>query len=255
MGNWKLTIWAVCLGITAVSAATGQELNAPQIDLIKKTANDVCNTVKDARGQRNNQQIEGDVQAKLSGLPGKLINLGGATKGFINHEDFDGLTREATAIALTGDRECRERLFNKMFDRLSLASSLGSPQPKAAADPSKTRSGTPARGVIACSAFPGYPLGRWRLLVATESVARYSQFINFTRPNGGTWLPDTGQGNFKTSAKPSPGTEVIIDFRPDSSNYRSVNKLVVSPDGCRMSGTYSDSEGRRGEATYVYDSH
>jgi hypothetical protein len=238
--NWRLTTWAVCIGIAAASGATGQELNAPQIDLIKQTANDVCNTVKDARGQRNNQQIEGDVQAKLSGLPGKLIDLGGTAKGSISHEDFEGLTREATAIALTGDRECRERLFNKMFDRLSFA-----PSPKI----------PPVRGVIACSAFPGYPLGRWRLLVATESVAKYAQFINFTRPNGGTWFPYTGQGSFRTSARPSPGAEVNIEFRPDSSDYRSVNRLVVSPDGCRMSGTYSDSEGRRGEATYVYDSH
>jgi hypothetical protein len=125
MASPKPTAWAVCLLIAAAPAAYGQQLNAQQIDLIKRTANDVCNTVREARGQQSSSQIEGEVRARLSGLSGRLVDLGGSGKGSVSQDEFEGLTRDATALALQGDRECRERLFNRMFDRLSDAT----PQP------------------------------------------------------------------------------------------------------------------------------
>ena len=104
-----------------------------------------------------------------------------------------------------------------------------------------------------CSALTGYPLGRWAINAKSRSSAEYATFVTFTRPNGGTWLPSTGQGSFEAFPSPSPGAEVVIKFRPDSGNYLSTNNLVVSSDGCRMEGTFSDSEGHRGEASYFYE--
>lgn len=54
----------------------------------------------------------------MNGLLGKLADLGTGAQGSVKTEQFQGLIQDATAIALQGDRECRERLFNKMFDKL-----------------------------------------------------------------------------------------------------------------------------------------
>ena len=120
-------------------------------------------------------------------------------------------------------------------------------------DPARTSAGVEAKppGQL-CSDRAGYPVGRWAIITKSRSSGEFSEFITFTRPNGGTWLPTTGQGNFEAIPQPSPGVEVVPRLRPESGNYSSTNKLVVSTDGCRMSGTFADSEGHSGEATYVY---
>src|SRR4051794_17269939 len=114
------TVWIVLMGI---SAAYAQQLNPQQIQLIKDTAASVCNTVKEAKGQKSDLQIQGDVKAQLNGLIGKFVDVGGGAKGALTREEFEGLSREATSSALEGDRGCRERLFDKMFDKLGLGTS------------------------------------------------------------------------------------------------------------------------------------
>lgn len=112
---------------------------------------------------------------------------------------------------------------------------------------------TPVPTVQLCSTRTGYPRSRWRVDDKSNSSPASATFVTFTRPTGGTWLPYTGQGSFESFPAPSPGAEVVIKFRVDSGNYLSTNNLVVSSDGCRMDGTYDDSEGHRGEARYFYD--
>ena len=97
---------------------TRDTINPQQIQTIKDTAAAICNTVKEARGQKDDLQIAGDVQLKLNGLIGKVVDVGGSGKGSLTREEFNGLSREATGTALEGDRGCRERVFNKMFDKL-----------------------------------------------------------------------------------------------------------------------------------------
>ena len=99
-------------------AASAEQLNEQQIQLIKDTAGSICNTVKDAKGQKTDIELEGDIRAQVNGLVGKLADLGGSVRGSLTHEEFEGLSRDATASALEGDRGCRERVFDKMFDRL-----------------------------------------------------------------------------------------------------------------------------------------
>jgi len=123
--RWAVWISEITLlilyGAFGFTAFAQQPLTADQLDLMKKTAADVCNTITEARGQATRAQIEGQVEAKLSGLAGKLLDLGSSAKGSTTSEKFEGLTREATALALQGDRECRERLFSKILDRMSTA--------------------------------------------------------------------------------------------------------------------------------------
>tara|TARA_R110001583_G_scaffold116155_1_gene266745 strand:- start:173 stop:1000 length:828 start_codon:yes stop_codon:yes gene_type:complete len=95
--------------------------------LINDAAKEICNTVEEAKGRKTEVEIQGDVSAKLSGLLDKFADVGASTGGKLSEERFEGLSRDATASALEGDRGCRERIFLRMFeelDRLPDAQSL-----------------------------------------------------------------------------------------------------------------------------------
>jgi hypothetical protein len=117
---WKLGLGlaaSLASGMGAV-AASAEQSTPQQIQMIKDTAGFICDTVKDAKGQKTDVELEGDIKAQVNGLVGKLADLGGSAKGKLTHEQFEGLSRDATAAALEGDRGCRERVFDKMYDRL-----------------------------------------------------------------------------------------------------------------------------------------
>jgi hypothetical protein len=121
MNCLKPALYAVLALSISVSATSAEQLNKAQIQIINDTAASICNTVNEAKGQKSTAQIEGDVKAELGGFVGKFAGVGGgaSTKGSLTREEFEGLSRDATATALEGDRGCRERVFNKMFDRLT----------------------------------------------------------------------------------------------------------------------------------------
>src|SRR5260370_11506669 len=102
------------MGVCAVLAcgvsvsASAQQLNPQQIQIIQDTAAAICNTVKEAKGQKSDLQIQGEVKANLGGLVGKVFDVGGSGKGSLTREEFEGLSREATAIALEGTPGCPE---------------------------------------------------------------------------------------------------------------------------------------------------
>jgi hypothetical protein len=121
MAYWKLGLCVAMACGAGVSASIAQQLNPQQIQTVRDTAASICNTVKEAKGHKSDVQIQGDVKAQLGGLVGKVADVGGSGKGAIDREEFEGLSRDATATALQGDRDCRERLFNKMFDQLTAA--------------------------------------------------------------------------------------------------------------------------------------
>ena len=54
-------------------------------------------------------------------------------KVLLTWDEFEGLSQDATAAALKGDQGCRERVFNKMFDKLTI-SPLGEEKPNPLAD-------------------------------------------------------------------------------------------------------------------------
>lgn len=101
-----------------------------------------------------------------------------------------------------------------------------------------------------CAERSGYPLGRWGVGTQGATPASYSTFVTFTRPSSGTWLPSSGKGSFETSVTPASGKEIVITLKAEPGTYKSENQLVVSADGCSMSGTFFDSEGHSGEAVY-----
>ena len=118
---WKsgLGLMAVLAWSVIVSPASAQQLNPQQeMQLITETAATICDTVKDAKGKKSDVQLQGDVNTQLSGLAGKLIAAGGGAQAKLSQEQFEGITRDATATALEGDRGCRERVFKEMLNKL-----------------------------------------------------------------------------------------------------------------------------------------
>jgi hypothetical protein len=109
----------VCLLLLVIAPnCLAQALDAQQIGLIQQAAASICDTVKDAKGSKTNVEIKGEIEAKLKGLAAKFASVGASGQGAFKDESFVGLSQDATAAALEGDRGCRERVFNKMFDRI-----------------------------------------------------------------------------------------------------------------------------------------
>jgi hypothetical protein len=120
----KLVCYPAFAFALAASAGRAAQLDDHQLQQIRETASAICNTVKDAKGVKDEVQIEGDVKAQLGGLARRLgADAEVSGKGVINRTEFEGLTQDATTIALGDDRSCRERLFNKMFDAATSAPS------------------------------------------------------------------------------------------------------------------------------------
>ena len=108
---------------TSLFAAQGDQLDPRQTGLIKTAAASICDTVKDITGKNADVLISGTVMTELGGLLGKMADAGSTVTGSMSHEAFEGLTRDATTIALAGDQECRTQLFPKMVERLTATSS------------------------------------------------------------------------------------------------------------------------------------
>jgi hypothetical protein len=111
---------AVLMG-AALPPAYAAQLDPQQMALIKDGATSICNTVKDIKGEKTYAQIQGEVKGQLSGLLGRLSGTEASASGTgtLGRDAFEGLTQDATATALTDDRECRMKLFNKMFDAIT----------------------------------------------------------------------------------------------------------------------------------------
>jgi hypothetical protein len=115
--SWKSVLGAALALAVGTSGALAQ-LNAQQIGLIRETAQSVCKSVEALKGKKTEVEIRGDVRAQLNGLLQRFADVGGSGAGKLSQEEFEGISRDATATAIENDRFCRERVFNKMFDKL-----------------------------------------------------------------------------------------------------------------------------------------
>jgi hypothetical protein len=94
-----------------------RELNKEQIQQIEYITATTCTTVKEQKGSATQEQLGANVNAKIGGVFGKIIPLGGGAQGSVSQQNYEGLSQDATAAALEGDRGCKERVFIRMFDK------------------------------------------------------------------------------------------------------------------------------------------
>jgi len=114
-------LWVVSLIFCTVGVdqARATEFNKQQLLELLEFVEKTCRTVTEAKGSSTTAQIEGTVKADLPGLMKKLLNAGASTTGKIEHDSYEGLSREATAAAMADSLHCRERLTQKMLELLS----------------------------------------------------------------------------------------------------------------------------------------
>jgi hypothetical protein len=133
--------------------AYAAQLDPQQMALTKDAATSICNTVKDIKGEKTYAQIQGEVKGQLSGLLGKLSGTEASASGTgtLGRDAFEGLTQDATATALTEDRDCRMKLFNKMFDTINAPSGGTTVQ---SGNCSIANSGTATSNSVNCGSAP-----------------------------------------------------------------------------------------------------
>jgi hypothetical protein len=182
------------LGCGIGVAASAQQLNPEQIQQIEYVTSFVCTTVKEQKGSTSRDQLQADVNAKIGGVFGKIIPLegGGGAQGLVSHETYEGLSRDATATALEGDRGCRERVFNTMFDRFNVR--MAEAARGAAAAPTTTGSSAPATTLAATapSATTATP--------ATTAPSAPATALAATAPSATTATPATTAPSAPTNA-------------------------------------------------------
>jgi hypothetical protein len=112
MAYWIiLSVCAVVAWIAGTSGISAQ-LTPHQILIIADSVTSICTAVEQAKGHKSDPQIEADVYAKLGALIGST-NVGGFDVSALE------LSRDATATALQSDRNCRERVFNQIFNGIN----------------------------------------------------------------------------------------------------------------------------------------
>ena len=104
--------------------APGNRLDPRQIELIKTAAASICDGAKSVAGENAEAQVKGTVMTQVGGLLAKMAEAGSTAMVSLSHDDFEGLTRDAAAIASAGDGECRTKLFPKMVERLGAPPSV-----------------------------------------------------------------------------------------------------------------------------------
>jgi hypothetical protein len=110
-------IFGFVFAIFAASEASAQsqsiDVQAKALDLITKTADSVCNIVKQA-GSSESLNVKGEVKAQLNGLIKKLADLGINGAADFNSDQYEGVIRTDLATAIQNNAQCKFNVFDKL---------------------------------------------------------------------------------------------------------------------------------------------
>jgi hypothetical protein len=103
----------------SASAGAQQDVTTQRAVLkeIRETAAAICYTVEQ-RGQKSEAQLTGEVQAQVTGVIAKAADLGVKGSGHLSSQEYQGVSQDALGAALTASANCRERVFNKLVDKI-----------------------------------------------------------------------------------------------------------------------------------------
>jgi hypothetical protein len=105
----------VAIGSTVY--AESSDAQATALSLITKTADGICNTVRDA-GSSQSVKVKGDVKAQLNGLIKQLADLGISGAADFAADQYEGLLHADLATAMAKNAECKFNVFNKLQERM-----------------------------------------------------------------------------------------------------------------------------------------
>ena len=98
------------------NTARADKVDADQLGRLMTLSAQFCETVKDhaVRGSTSDAQAHSTAQAQTDGLFRRFLALGGQVDLSISRRDFEGLSQDAYAAALTGDQQCRIKIFEDL---------------------------------------------------------------------------------------------------------------------------------------------
>lgn len=150
-GNAALAL-SLVFTYAAIHAGNAQDTQDAQrraLQLISETADRICSVVS-TRGESQSSQVQGNIQAQLSGLASKLASAGVSASGSITNSQYQNVLREQLAEVLRDNAACRLKVLEMLRDKLlGTASHTGAgdaanlgltgPQSAAAATPRRPR--------------------------------------------------------------------------------------------------------------------
>jgi len=127
-------MWWIVIGISvwltawvpAVAQNLAQQQSAALKD-IREAAADICDKVSQ-EGQHSETKLSGDVEAKLNGVIGKVVNLGIGGDAELQEEEHKGVIQQELATVLMHTADCRKDVFDQLV-RLMIPPPPPPPQP------------------------------------------------------------------------------------------------------------------------------
>jgi hypothetical protein len=112
----QVSVLLTLVGTAAVSTgiyAQSLEAQAKALDLITKTADNICSIVTQA-GSSQSLKVQGDVKAQLSGLIRQLADLGISGAADFTTDQYEGVIHADLATALQHNAECKLKIFDTL---------------------------------------------------------------------------------------------------------------------------------------------
>ena len=110
-----LVLFITLYGNYALAATL--ETKQKALEVITKTATDLCNSVSD-KTLTSRIELSGDAKAKLNGLIGKVVDLGIEGAGRYISEESQGVLQEDLAKLLSHNADCKFKVFESLRDLL-----------------------------------------------------------------------------------------------------------------------------------------
>ena len=121
----------IALIFLALSAPASMAMDQQAaIDLITKTADRICNEIKN-HGSSADSKVSASIAAEVNGLLKKLANLGFSASGNIDFYKWQGFLQKDLPEVWRENVECKSHVFDKLLDRLIPSSSKDSSLPVA----------------------------------------------------------------------------------------------------------------------------
>jgi hypothetical protein len=98
------------------------------LKLIRESANDLCVTAP-ANSSSDSLAVNGKINANVKGLVAKVADLGAGAAAEYKNSHTEGVLQKDLAPLISESLGCRERVFNRLVDKLLPEQSVAVPRP------------------------------------------------------------------------------------------------------------------------------
>ena len=158
------------------------------LDEIATFAERVCQTTP-VKSKTEELQLSGKANAEFKGLLSKLAALGVGGAATYNKAESEGVLQKDLAGLLGKSTDCRQKITEKLIDKLLTSRSLDKTDSKIVNAPEKTTSQLTSPSIVVLSDFNAYEMQR-------RTLGNSYQFFKINGPlRYRTWLSEAEHGN------------------------------------------------------------